>query len=253
MRRTRWVLIALLLATVYWGFAPAPSRSSTDSESIETGRLIAILLDSGRTTIALNQALINDKTRADKGFTPDVFEQQLFVVFRERTGIDLASLSQAQIPDMAIPLLKRLVEESKKTVASYQTVINLPGLAYKGLIPATFGTETASRFQVWSGIYLKQTAPTHLLRNPKNKPDEYELATLIRLASSDHLQQKDATISETLEREKTVRVMLPLYYGKACLSCHGEPKGERDITGYPREGGKEGELGGAISVKLPLQ
>jgi uncharacterized protein DUF3365 len=254
MRRTRWVLIAVLLATVYWGFTPALSRSSTDSESIETGRLIAILLDSGRTTIALNQTLINDKTRADKGFTADVFEQQLFMVFRERTGIDLASpLAQTQIPEMAKPLLKRLVEESKKTVASYQTVINLPDLAYKGLIPATFGTETASRFQVWSGIYLKQIAPPHLLRNPKNKPDEYELATLARLASSDSLQQKDATISETLEREKTVRVILPLYYVKACLSCHGEPKGERDITGYSREGGKEGELGGAISVKLPLQ
>lgn len=253
MWRTRWVLIALLLTIVYWGIAPTLSRSSTDSESIEAGRLVAILLDSGRTTIALNQSLINDKTRADKGFTPDVFEQQLFAVFRERTGIDLASLTQAQIPDMAKPLLKRLVEESKKTVASYQTVINLPDLAYKGLIPATFGTETASRFQVWSGIYLKQIAPTHLLRNPKNKPDEYELATLARLASSDPLQQKDAIISETLEREKTVRVILPLYYVKACLSCHGEPKGERDITGYPREGGKEGQLGGAISVKLPLQ
>jgi general secretion pathway protein A len=149
--------------------------------------------------------------------------------------------------------LKRLVEESKKTLASYQTVINLPGLAYKGLIPATFGTETAARFQEWSGIYLKQTAPSHLLRNPKNKPDEYELTILERLANSDRPQQNDTTVSETLEREKTVRVILPLYYGKACLSCHGEPKGERDITGYPREGGKEGELGGAISVKLPLQ
>jgi Protein of unknown function (DUF3365) len=253
MRRRGWVFVTLLLATVYGGFAPTLSRSSTESESIETGRLIAILLDSGRTTIALNQSLINDKTRGDKGFTSGVFEQQLFMVFRERTGIDLASLTEAQVPEMAKPLLKRLVEESKKTVASYQTVINLEGLAYKGLIPATFGTETAARFQVWSGIYLKQTAPIHLLRNPKNKPDEYELAALERMASSAPLQQKDATTSETLNGEKTVRVILPLYYGKACLSCHGEPKGERDITGYPREGGREGQLGGAISVKLPLQ
>jgi general secretion pathway protein A len=253
MRRTRGLLIAFLVGTLFWGHVPTVSGSSAESESTETGRLIAILLDSGRTTIALNQSLINDKTRGDKGFTPEVFEQQLFGVFRERTGIDLASLTQAQIPEMAKPLLKRLVEESKKTLASYQTVINLPGLAYKGLIPATFGTETAARFQVWSGIYLKQTAPSHLLRNPKNKPDEYELTVLERLASSDRPQQNDTTVSETLEREKTVRVILPLYYGKACLSCHGEPRGERDITGYPREGGREGELGGAISVKLPLQ
>jgi len=48
-----------------------------------------------------------------------------------------------------------------------------------------------------------------------------------------------------------VRVLLPLFYGKDCLSCHGTPKGERDVTGYPREGAKEGDLGGAISVKIP--
>lgn len=252
METRRRVLVGLLLMILYWGFAPPLSRSTTESESIETGRLIAILLDSGRTTIAMNQSLINDKARGDKGFTPEVFERQLIVVFRQRTAIDLASLTEAQVPEMAKPLLQRLLEESKKTLASYQTVINVPGLAYKGLIPATFGTETATRFQAWSGIYLKQTAPTRLLRNTKNKPDEYELAALERLANSDSLQQEDATLSETLEREKTVRVILPLYYSKACLSCHGEPKGERDLTGYPREGGKEGELGGAISVKLSL-
>jgi general secretion pathway protein A len=162
MRGTLGLLIALLVATVYWAFVPAVSRSSTDSESIETGRLIAILLDSGRTTIALNQSLINDKSRGDKGFTPEVFERQLFVVFRERTGIDLSSLTQAQMPQMAKPLLQRLLEESKKTLASYQTAINLPGLAYKGLIPATFGTETAARFQVWSVVrYLPQTDRTN--------------------------------------------------------------------------------------------
>jgi hypothetical protein len=51
---------------------------------------------------------------------------------------------------------------------------------------------------------------------------------------------------------KAVRVMLPLYYQKACLACHGEPKGERDLSGYPKEGAKEGDLGGAISVKLQV-
>ena len=37
---------------------------------------------------------------------------------------------------------------------------------------------------------------------------------------------------------------------KGCLGCHGEPKGERDISGYLREGAKLGELAGTISVKL---
>jgi len=44
--------------------------------------------------------------------------------------------------------------------------------------------------------------------------------------------------------------MMPEYYAGSCLSCHGSPKGETDITGYPKEGGKEGDLGAIISVTL---
>ncbi len=47
--------------------------------------------------------------------------------------------------------------------------------------------------------------------------------------------------------------MLPLYYGKGCMGCHGEPKGETDVSGYKKEGAKEGDLGGAVSVKLPAK
>ena len=39
----------------------------------------------------------------------------------------------------------------------------------------------------------------------------------------------------------------------SCLSCHGEPKGELDITGYPKEGAHEGDLGGIISITLTPQ
>ena len=46
------------------------------------------------------------------------------------------------------------------------------------------------------------------------------------------------------------RMLLPEYYTDSCLTCHGEPKGEIDVTGYPKEGGKAGDLGGAISIVL---
>ncbi|HEX8751639.1 MAG TPA: hypothetical protein VF732_11030, partial [Nitrospira sp.] len=123
-------------------------------DASETGRLLAILLDAGRGTIAKNQDLINDASKADKGYTSAVFQQQVAEDFQRRTGIALAKLDGAQIPEMAKPLLVRLMEEAKKTIDTYQSVINVSGFAYKGLIPATFGTETASRFQSWSGIYM---------------------------------------------------------------------------------------------------
>jgi hypothetical protein len=46
------------------------------------------------------------------------------------------------------------------------------------------------------------------------------------------------------------RVMVPEYYAASCLTCHGGPKGEMDITGYPKEGASENDLGGVISITL---
>ena len=157
------------------------TADEVDTELRETGRLLAVLLDSGRVTIGRNQALLNDPARGEKGFTPEVFAAQVMAVFKQRTGHDLADLAHANVPSMAKPLLERLLVESKKTVESYQPVLNMQGLIYKGLIPATFGTETSARFQKWSGVYLKQTAPEHLLRNPKNKPDLFEITQMARM------------------------------------------------------------------------
>jgi hypothetical protein len=58
-------------------------------------------------------------------------------------------------------------------------------------------------------------------------------------------------VAETQSKDqKAFRMMMPEYYASSCLSCHGSPKGETDITGYPKEGGKEGDLGAVISVTL---
>lgn len=228
------------------------SYAEEHNESQETARLLAVLFDSGRVAVGRNQDLLNDPAKGEKGFTPSVFEKQALAVFEQRTGINLSS-SDNKVPEMAKPLLARLLEESKKTIESYQPSINIQGVRYKGLIPATFGTETATRFQRWSGIYLRQIAPDQFLRNPKNKADEYEAGVLKALAEKASSASEANPSAEVTDGGRTLRVMLPLYYGKACLECHGQPKGERDISGYPREGAQEGDLGGAISVKMPLK
>ena len=250
---TRWVVrvvsvvcIAMLCAVL------TPAVAENESTVRETGRLLAVLLDVGRVVIGHNQLLLNDPTKGNKGFTPEVFAQQTIQAFKERTGHDLANLSTIAVPEMAKPLLERLLDESKKTVASYQTVINIPGIKYKGLIPATFGTETGTRFQSWSGVYMKQTAPDSLVRNPKNKPDSFESTEMKKMGEPSFSRVGEQVVSAMAEDGKAMRVLLPLFYGKDCLICHGTPKGERDVTGYPREGAQEGDLGGAISVKLPM-
>jgi general secretion pathway protein A len=232
------------------GVGLVPVIALADEEATETGRLLAILLDAGRVTVGANQALINDPDKGDKGFTPDVFEKQLVEKFKERAKVDLSKLKDEKVPALAKQLLPQLVEASKKTVADYQPVINKQGVGFKGFIPATFGTQTAAKFSSKSGIYLKQTTLDGFLRNPKNKADEFEANVLKKFADPSYPRQGEKIVSEATDGGKITRVMLPLFYGKGCLGCHGEPKGEKDISGYMKEGAKEGDLGGAISVKL---
>jgi general secretion pathway protein A len=225
----------------------APAMAFAADDVVETGRLLAILLDSGRGVLAANQPLINDASKGDKGFTPDVFAQQLTEKFKGRAGVDLGNLSG--VPDLAKKLLPELVAASKQAVANNQATINKPGVAYKGFTPAHFGTQTAAAFSAKTGIYMKQTTTDALLRNTNNKADDFEADMMKKLGDPGYPRQGDKIMSEVVGG--SVRVMLPLFYGKGCLGCHGGPKGETDMSGYKKEGAKEGDLGGAVSVKLP--
>jgi hypothetical protein len=248
MKRREGTVVAVVFSFICLCLFPVMAWA--DEEAVETGRLLAILLDSGRVTVGANQSLINDPDKADKGFTPEVFEKQLAEKFKERAKVDLHNLKTEKVPAAAKQLLPQLVDASKKTVADYQPVINKQGVGFKGFIPATFGTQTAAKFTAKSGVYLKQTTTDNLLRNPKNKADEFESGVLKKFADPSYPRQGEKIVSETVDGGKSIRVMLPLYYGKGCLGCHGEPKGEKDISGYMKEGAKEGDLGGAVSVKL---
>lgn len=246
MNRRGFLSAVLVLATFV-----APVFTLAGDDAVETGRLLAILLDAGRGAVAANQPLINDAGKGDKGFTPDVFAQQLAEKFKGRTSVDVSNLKGSSIPESAKKLLPELVEAAKHTVANNQATINKPGVAYKGFTPAHFGTQTAAAFTAKTGIYMKQTTTDALLRNPKNKADEFEAGIMKKLGDPGYPRQGDKIMSQTVGGE--VRVMLPLFYGKGCMGCHGEPKGEKDVSGYKKEGAKEGDLGGAVSVKLPAK
>lgn len=249
LQRTSLFAVGLLAI----GIGLIPISASANPDLVESGRLLAILLDAGRGTVAANQPLINDAAKGDKGFTADVFEKELIEKFKGRSGVDLGHLKAAAVPETAKTLLPELVAASKKTVAANQEKINQKGVAYKGFTPAHFGTQAAAEFSAKTGIYLKQTTQDGLLRNPKNKADAFEVGLLGKLAEASYPRQGDKAMSETVDGGKAVRVLLPLYYGKGCLGCHGAPKGETDVSGYKKEGAQEGDLGGAISIKLPVK
>ena len=220
------------------------------AELIETARLLTVLLDSGRVVVGRVQPAINNPRLEDKGFSSTVFEGQLRKEFQTRTGHDLRNLAPAAMPESAKPLLVRLAYFMQKAVQDVQPLINKKGIGFKGFIPATFGTSVSERFSKDTGLKLRQIGPPgHPPRNPNNKPDSQEEQALLVIQKS-HPRVGDHAVEQLLP-DNAVRVLLPLFYNKQCLGCHGKPKGEVDISGYPKEGYQEGDLGGALSITLP--
>ena len=216
-------------------------------EAEQTAQHLAALLHVGRLIVERNQTLINDPRKGDKGFTPEVFEHEVVNEFIRQTHMDLKHLP-SHLPSLAKEVLPLLLQSSKEVVADAQLVINQRGIGYKNFVPATFGSQAARKFSNRSHVKIKQTALNP--RNLKNTPDAYEENVLKRLATQPAL---DTSIMEWNDNEQTLRALTPIYYSQDCLACHGEPRGILDISGYPREGAKEGDLAGAISIQIPVQ
>ena len=222
----------------------SPAHASNEADTAE---YLIKLVKAGRIVVSDNQALINDATKGEKGFTPEVFGKKTAQLFLEKTKIDLSKPPSSELTR----LLHALLESGKEVVADAQIVINKQGLGFKGFLPAVWNRRTGEIFQEKTGIRLKLTNEDY--RNPKNKPDEFETEILKLFADPNYPKGKEYSRVMAVSGKTALRFMSPEYASKACLGCHGEPKGERDITGGKKEGWKEGGLAGAISLIIPVR
>ncbi len=220
---------------------PAPAQSLEDS-----ALRLAELLRAGRAVISENQDLINDPDKAAKGLTPEVFLAQVTEVFLERTG----SLPVSDgLPPFQRALAEAQLDAMGQTIAEAQPLIDMEGVGFKGFIPAVFARLANERFGELAGgrARIKITAPPELVRNRKARPDEWESAVIAGRFLSPGWTAGAAWAEDTPEG---FRMLIPEYYAASCLACHGGPAGQTDVTGFPKEGGAEGDLGGAISIAL---
>ena len=89
-----------------------------------------------------------------------------------------------------------------------------------------------------SNIDLWQYSVTSLIPvNPKNKPDEFEKESLLKLENG--ADEISAIISE--KNGRTLRLVIPVLTEKACLECHG------------RHGYKVGDVRGGLSLSISLK
>ena len=239
----RWTPVA---AAVVAGLGLGWATLATAASEEKTAELLTKLMQTGRKVISENQPLINDPTKGDKRFTPDVFTARVIDDFAKATSIDLRKASGEDGR-----LLVALLEAERETVADAQAVINRPGMGFKGFIPAAFVGKAAAKFTARTGITFKFTAMEY--RNARNQPDDFEQKVFTLFAAPTYPKGKPYEETVAVGGKRVYRIMFPEYAAKSCLSCHGAPRGERDITGGKKEGQREGDLAGALSLTFPLR
>jgi len=238
-------VLALALATTM--MLPVSAFAAGDDEAV--AKEMATLFRAARGVITKNQAHINDPAVGDKGLGPDVVIAQAKENYKTATGHDLTidpATRGGQFMQAELDAISAVMKDA-------QALINEQGKGFKGFLPAVFAAQVAAKTSeaLKGKAEIKLTAPVAFVRNRANKPDDWENNVIENKFKSSGWT-KDQGFSEDTDKggKKAFRFMLPEYYAEGCLACHGEPKGDLDITGGAKEGAKLNDLGGAISVTL---
>lgn len=248
--RCRLLLMIWLCATGTAAIRPAVAAEAVRSEDKMIADSLASMLQAARSVISDSQPLINDPSVGNKGLTGKVVLARTLAAYRATTGSDPPV---GDPNSRAARLMRDQTDAIVEVVDANQDTINAAGTGFKGLVPATFARLVNEAFARRAGAEasVKVTAPPEFVRYLKALPDAFE-ASVIRdrfLAPGwPRGQSYEAVVDGPTGPE--FRMQVPEYYTASCLACHGSPKGSLDITGYPREGGKAGDLGGVISITL---
>lgn len=240
-----WIGAFVMWALCMGVFSPSIALASDEDVAKE----MATLFRAARGVIAKNQKHINDPLIGDKGLSADVVMEQAKANYKAATGHDLVidlETKTGQFLQAEVNAIRAVMDEN-------QDLINEKGKALKGFLPAIFAAHVASKTSAaLSGkASIKLTAPKSYVRNRKNRPDKWEHNVIENMfKSSEWIKNKTFSEVANVKGKEAFRFILPEYYKEGCLGCHGQPKGELDITGGKKEGGVLGELGGAISVLI---
>src|SRR6266404_47858 len=242
-----WLTVSLVMGVIAFAALAAGPPAEEDAVIAQS---LAQMLQAARTVISNNQDLINNPELGDKHITGQVVLDQAIKSYANATGRDPASTDPNSRQGR---LLRAMMDAIKAATDENQATINEKGTGFKGFIPAAFARLGSEDFnQMAKGdAEVKVTAPPELVRNRKARPDAWE-AEIIKTKLLDLQWPKGRSYSAVVDANNRTafRIMVPEYYAASCLVCHGSPKGEMDITGYPKEGGKLGDLGAVISITL---
>jgi len=234
----------------HWQLSPALAASGPWNDDERIAKDLAALLRAGRNVISANQDLINNPEIGDKGLSGRVVLKAAVQQCKEKFETDLGSIDSRTRHGR---LIQAQMESILAVMESAKPSIDKKGTAFKGFIPAVFARLVNEEFtrRAMGEATIKVTAPSELVRNRTSRPDVLESEIILtKFLEPNWPAGEPYAVMRQQAGRSVFRMMVPDYYAASCLSCHGEPKNSLDVTGYPREGAKLGDLGGVISISL---
>ena len=120
---------------------------------------------------------------------------------------------------------------------------------FKDIYCSIAGKNIAQRFTSQAAGYAIRYARTDP-RSGTDEPDAFEAEAIV------HFEAGEGTEFYRIEEydgREAFRYASALEIKRNCLNCHGDPAGEKDETGYFKEGMKLGDLAGITSIVIPLE
>lgn len=249
-----WMRLAVFAGLAWLVAGSCPASAAADpgpaGEDEVIAENLAEMVRDARTVISNNEDLINNPDIGDKHLTGQKVLADTVALYRKNTGVDPETIDKNSRRGR---LLRDMMNAIVAVADENQVTINEKGVGFKGFIPAVFGRLVSEAFNGLAGgeAAMKITAPVDLVRNRKALPDAWEKGVIdSKLLGPDWPKGQPFSAVVTINGRPAYRIAVPEYYRQSCLACHGQPKGELDLTGYPKEGAKLGDLGGVMSIVL---
>ena len=119
---------------------------------------------------------------------------------------------------------------------------------FKGVYCSVAGKSIARLFSQNTDCVIRYTRENP--RTGPDAPDIFEQEALDRFKAG---ETEFYGIEAGDDGQSYFRYLRAISIKHGCLTCHGEPAGELDETGFPREGFEMGDLAGAVSLAIPMR
>lgn len=169
-----------------------------------------------------------------------------YVYQQQQDGVKQQMLAEARVLNTSVMSTWQFIDYQQTNINTDRDGV----YNFKGIYCSLVGKGVAKLFTMSTSNEYTMRYVRFNPRNIKDEPDAFETEALDSFYSDGLSESYDFVTDAEGKREFRYVAAIPLT--KNCLECHGGTPDETDITGHAKEGMKEGDIGGAVSISMPV-